>query len=375
MWSYWEQEYFIGKVDLLVIGSGIVGLSAAIEYAKANPQAKITVLEAGVLPSGASTKNAGFACYGSPTELLHDLSQESEEQVITRVKKRIKGLENLKSLLGEGNIGYENHGSYELFGSTQQDSFESTLSRLETLNKTLRNTLGFDPYHRDDQIVSSSGFQHTIGAISIQGEAQINTGLMMKNLIQLAQSLNIQIWNGIKVESMEESNSNININTVQGTISAQKCIVATNGFAKQLLPELDVKPARAQVLITQPIPNLKFKGTYHLDEGYYYFRNVGNRVLLGGGRNLDFEGETTYDMALNPHIQNQLDRLLCDQILPGTTYEIDQRWSGIMGTGQTREIILKTLSPHLIVAVRLGGMGIAIGSLIGREAAQLTQTG
>ena len=66
----------------------------------------------------------------------------------------------------------------------------------------------------------------------------------------------------------------------------------TNGFAKQLLKE-DIEPARAQVLITKPIPNLKIKGTFHYQMGYYYFRNINNRILFGGGRNLDFKGENT----------------------------------------------------------------------------------
>jgi hypothetical protein len=37
-----------------------------------------------------------------------------------------------------------------------------------------------------------------------------------------------------------------------------------------------VKPARAQVLITEPIDNLDVRGTFHLDCGYYYFRNIGS---------------------------------------------------------------------------------------------------
>ncbi|MBA3901114.1 MAG: FAD-binding oxidoreductase, partial [Bacteroidetes bacterium] len=78
--SYWEQETFFSNVALTVIGSGIVGLSAAIHFKKLNPNAKVIVLERGILPNGASSKNAGFACFGSPSEILDDLKHQSEQE-------------------------------------------------------------------------------------------------------------------------------------------------------------------------------------------------------------------------------------------------------------------------------------------------------
>jgi len=145
---------------------------------------------------------------------------------------------------------------------------------------------------------------------------------------------------------------------------------ATNGFASQLLDQ-DVKPARAQVLVTKPIDNLQIKGTFHLDQGYYYFRNIDNRILFGGGRNLDFKTEETSEFGHTQLIQNKLEELLKTTILPDTPFEIAHRWSGIMGVGQQKKSIVKQVSNHVMCGVRLGGMGVAIGSLVGKELADL----
>ena len=150
----------------------------------------------------------------------------------------------------------------------------------------------------------------------------------------------------------------------------KKLVITTNGFAKELIP-VAVQPARAQVLITKPIPNLDIIGTFHLDRGYYYFRNFEDRILLGGGRNLDFEGETTTELAQTVLIQNRLEQLLREVILPNQYFEIDQRWSGIMGIGSHKKPIVEQLSEHVYCGVRMGGMGVAIGSLIGKETADL----
>jgi len=114
--------------------------------------------------------------------------------------------------------------------------------------------------------------------------------------------------------------------------------------------------------------NLKIKGTFHFDAGYYYFRNIGNRLLLGGGRNLDFEKETTTSFELNSKIHKRLELMLNTIILPETRFEVEQRWCGIMGVGSEKMPIVKKISPNVICAVRMGGMGVAIGSLVGQNA-------
>ena len=108
-----------------------------------------------------------------------------------------------------------------------------------------------------------------------------------------------------------------------------------------------------------------------MDEGYYYFRNIDNRILFGGGRNLDFKAEETTDLNQTDLIQNKLESLLKSTILPATNFEIDYRWSGIMGVGNQKKAIVKQVSNHVFCGVRLGGMGVAIGSLIGKELAEL----
>ena len=70
-------------------------------------------------------------------------------------------------------------------------------------------------------------------------------------------------------------------------------------------------------------------------------------------------------------LQNQLEKLLREVILPNQEVTIEHRWSGIMGLGSGKNPIVTQLSDHVYCGVRLGGMGVAIGSLIGKELANL----
>lgn len=364
-YSYWELKQYFRQFDLIVIGSGIVGLSTAISFKQRNKRASVLVLERGLLPDGASTKNAGFACFGSPSELMDDLKNMGAESVWSTVKMRWEGLALLRKRLGDRHLDYKALGGYELFDDEQL--FKQCLDATHDLNKSMQQVLGLKDCYTVTQ--NTHPFKTIKGALLNKYEGQIDTGRMMKSLIFMAHRLGIEILNNIAVTEINDLGHHVELNSPAGIFKAAAVVAATNGFAAELLAIADVRPARAQVLITTPIRGLKLKGTYHYQQGYYYFRNIDNRVLFGGGRNLDFETETTTAPGLNPKIQQDLDRLLKEMILPGTRYEVAQRWTGIMGVGREKKPILKRVSKNVLAAVRMGGMGIAIGSWVGEEAA------
>ncbi|MBA4242173.1 MAG: FAD-dependent oxidoreductase [Sphingobacteriaceae bacterium] len=365
--SFWEKQTYFHDIELIVIGSGIVGLNAAISFKEKHKNAKVVVLERGILPHGASTKNAGFACFGSVSELLSDLNKTKEDIVWQTVEMRIKGLEVLRKRLGDEAIDYKEFGGYELFD--KQNSYEECSDLIESFNKKIKSYTGIkNTYSIENEKIKSFQFKHIKGLIWNKKEGQIDTGKMMQNLIKYALDKGVIILNSIQVTQLVDQKTHVEIETSVGNLKSKKVVVCTNGFANELLKLNDVKPARAQVLVTKPIEGLKLKGTFHYDEGFYYFRNIGKRVLFGGGRNLDFEKETSTKLELNSKIHKQLDKLLETVILPGLKFEVEHRWSGIMGVGNEKKPIIKKVSLNVVCAVRMGGMGVAIGSLVGKLA-------
>ncbi|MCA6421473.1 MAG: FAD-binding oxidoreductase [Flavobacterium sp.] len=366
--SYWELKNWFSNIDFTIVGSGIVGLHCALALRNKFPDSKILILEKGILPQGASTKNAGFACFGSISEILDDLKSHSEEEVIQLIQKRWNGLQLLRKNLGDSVIDFKPYGGYELFLKDDESMYNECLQKLPFINEILKPIFRNDLFVKEVDRFDFKNIQDYL--IFNPYEAQIDTGKMMHALLQKANSNNIMIINQVEVAAFHEKRDNVEVAIGDFIFSTKKLLFATNGFASQLTNN-QVKPARAQVLITEPISNLDIKGTFHLDRGYYYFRNIDNRILLGGGRNLDFEGETTTELGQTELIQNRLEELLKEVILPNTDFKIAHRWSGIMGLGSSKRPIVEQLSENVYCGVRLGGMGVAIGSLIGQELADL----
>jgi gamma-glutamylputrescine oxidase len=368
--SFWEKQTYFSDIDFLIIGAGIVGCSSALHLRKKYPSAKILILERGFLPMGASTKNAGFACFGSVTELVDDLKTIPEEEIWQTVKKRWEGLIYLKEIIGEKNMDFQQNGSWDLIDENTNET--EYRARLDYLNEKINVITNYtNVYSEDRNIHSKYRFGQIKTSFHNKLESQIDTGKMMFRYHSILQENNIMLLNGIDVNDIKSSTNGNLLLTSIGEIEANHVVICVNGFAQKFLPEEDVQPARAQVLITKPIKNLHIKGTFHYQMGYYYFRNIGNRILFGGGRNLDFKSEQTTDFLNTDLIKQDLENKLKTIILPNSSVEIDYFWSGIMGVGKTKKPIVKKISNSVAVGVRMGGMGVAIGSLVGKEVAVL----
>ncbi|KAM9972241.1 hypothetical protein ACTFIW_003600 [Dictyostelium discoideum] len=385
--SYWEKKS-LSKYDYIVIGSGIVGLSTAISIKEKSPQSSVLILERDTHPNGASTKNAGFACVGSLTEILDDLKTMSEEEVLNLVNARYRGLELLRKRLGDDNIGYKNNGSFELIDSSSQLSNESLLKeKIQSVNKILRKVFPSDAFTLcTNEQMKSFGFSDKICSFLIKNnfEGEIDTGKMMFQYTELALSWNVHIKNGSRVLKFIDNGdgddsgvivhvenpfalSNLTL-TKPMEFQCKKLAICTNAFTGDLVNDIDITPGRGQVLITDPIPGLQLKGIYHFDEGYYYFREKDGCILFGGGRNLDFKTEATTEFKLNPMILNKLYQLLQEHIIPNTKFTVNTVWCGIMAFGKDKKPIIEFLngSKNVVLGVRMGGMGVAIGSLVGK---------
>ena len=237
-YSYWEYKEWFTDNDFVVVGSGIVGLNCAIHLKERFPKSKVVVLEKGLLPQGASTKNAGFACFGSISELLSDLKNHSKEEVFQLVKKRWEGLQFIRNLLGDINIDYQHNYGYELF--SDEVFFEKCKNKTEELNKLLFPLFNANVFSTTQ---NKFNFQNTVPSYLVNKfEAQIDPGKMVSQLLKKAQEQGVKVLNNISVLGFSEGTNQVKINTSQGEISASKVFFATNGFSRELLKE-SISPA------------------------------------------------------------------------------------------------------------------------------------
>lgn len=367
MFSYWEQKNFF-SYDLIMVGAGFTGLATAIHFQKKHPKASVLVLERGMFPTGASTKNAGFACFGSLTEILDDLWSMTQDEVLKLVERRYRGLKSIRREFGDDALSYRHRGGFELIQSDQIKA----LDQLEDMNKLLKSIFKKKVFTTVQDYREYGFSDHIKAIVHNHYEGELDPGAYLNALWRKASHLGIKILTGMEVAELDPDLGEVSVrnngSSSTSVFQANRVAICTNAFSKHLVPDLELEPGRGLVMISKPLGfDTPWKGGFHYDKGYVYFREIDGRLLLGGGRNQDFKGEQTAEFGSNPTIKAYLEHLAKEVIFPYREFSWDKEWSGIMAFGSKKVPTIQPIGKKSAVAVRLGGMGVAIGWEVGKE--------
>ena len=365
--SYWEHEIWLKNIDFAIIGGGIVGLSAAYHIQLEHPDAHVVVFERDFVSLGASTRNAGFACFGSPSEILSDLKNQPAHQVFSTMAMRWRGLQLLRSYISDEEMDFYQHDGFEILLQENNDLSNEVEGTLNQLNEQAAEFLAFKPY---TYTTNDWGFQGVQSVVRIKGEGILHPGKMIQAWQKKCSAIGVEFRFGLNIDALDVIGPALIIK--EENVPVKNIVICTNGFARQLLPDLDVIPARNQVLVTNEILEKPWDQSFHFREGYVYLRSVGKRVLIGGGRDLFEKEESTDVIAHNDENQDYLKNFL-GKLLNKNDIKFDYRWSGIMGMGKSKGPIIQKISDGVYVGVRMGGMGVAIGTWVGKELSHLTK--
>ena len=365
--SFWEAETYFAPQDYIIVGAGLLGLWSAYELKQTFPKAKITILERGVIPTGASTRNAGFACFGSPTEMLSDMEKMGENEMWKLVEMRYKGIEKIRKVLGDEIIEFDGSGGFECYVNGKHN-MSNLKNQIAYLNKGMQSITGIDnTFVWSNKKIAEKGLTGFDGMVENKLEGGLHSGSLVRALTKKVQDMGVNFLWGTKVENWVKDQNQITINCTEFSIKSFKLIIATNAFNLFKTNKLNIIPARGQVLISEPIKGLKLSGTFHFDEGFYYFRNVADRILLGGGRNISFEDEETINIETTEVIQNSLEQFLNQYIMKVTEIKIEYKWSGIMAFSHDKKPCINEVEPNVYSVICCNGMGVALSPIIAEK--------
>lgn len=213
--------------DVLIIGGGFAGLSAARAVRLKEPGARVIVLEALRIGEGASGRNAGFMI-----DLTHDLSSEDYGGEEARARHTIR--ENRHAIAfaqdAAAEYGFQDGvmvPSGKINGACTEHSMQLVkryASHLDQLGEPYRLLDGADMQRLTGSAYYRSGI-HTPGTVMIQPAAYI------KSLALGLQAQGIQIFERSPVVQLDRS-AGLVAHTRLGKIAAGRVILATNGHVR-----------------------------------------------------------------------------------------------------------------------------------------------
>ncbi|MEB2782130.1 FAD-dependent oxidoreductase [Algoriphagus sp. C2-6-M1] len=277
-------------------------------------------------------------------------------------------MNSIRKQFGDKNLSYSHSNGYELL----EDSQSGAVDQMAGVNKLLKPVFKQDVFSLVKK-PEKMGFADQIKFIvKNKFEGELDPGKYMSALWKLAQLQGISLLSGVSVCEVSKDDGIVLAEDGAGEINlefkAKKIAICTNAFTQKLWSESDIQPGRGLILLSKPLDfEIPWKGTFHMDKGYVYFRQIDGRLLLGGARNKDFEAEKSTDFTVNPKIKSHLKKLAAEVIFPGKSIPWDTEWTGIMAFGKIKTPLIQRVGTKTVAAVRLGGMGVAIGWQVGKE--------
>ena len=365
--SIWEMDTWPAEFDVVIIGAGFTGLYAALYIKRRMSQLNVMVMDKGGRTMGASSRNAGFVCFGSPTEILSDIETMGEGATVDLIRERYIGTQALKRLFDQ-EVDLKFNGGSEVFREGSDRPSVLQPNEVKLVNTIIESATGLrNCYQEFDP--SQYGLKYMSGFLHTPYEGEVNPAKMLRTLTKRVEDLGVTVCHRVSyIEHEGINDTDLRIATSDGIILAKNLIFCTNALGRIENDKLDIRPGKNQVYVTNEIAH-NLKGTYHLDEGYIYFRSVGRRILIGGGRHLKPDNNDA--LIFDEEIESYLLDLLRTHVQTNETIAFEHQWMGHIGIGAMKSPIVERTAKNVFIGLRMGGMGVALAPAVGYRLSDL----
>lgn len=238
--------------EILVVGSGYAGLSAALELARAGRD--VVVVDALAFGEAASSRSGG--CVSAGINLGKGIAggpgQAAQAEAL--LAESLDAYEYLMALIAREGIECHLERRGRFVGAYAPGHFDSLVRKAEMLNRVLN--LGAEAIPRDRQR-DEIGSDFYFGGMSIEKAAKLHPSLYHKGLLRAAHEAGVRLCAHTKVTAIDGPKGKLAVKTERGACRAEQVIIATNGYTGRLTPKLRRKlvPISSQVIVTEEIPD------------------------------------------------------------------------------------------------------------------------
>ena len=365
-----ELPAFSGTLDAdaLIIGGGIAGLTLAYTLAEAG--ASVALFEAGPLGAAASGRNAGFLL-ASPAEPYQEQvgfwGRAGARAMVDCGRRTHQRVRQLIETLGI-ECDYRAGGSLRLTRTEEEaEEHRASIPLLKADGFTMHEVAVGDA-------VPGPLARSFTGAFVSPEDGEFHPVRFLHGLARAAIARGVQLFSHSPVRGARWQGGLWQVSVNTGRASGRNLVLASNAWAPELCPTLRplIVPRRGQVLATAPLSRTVASMPTYAHYGYQYWRQTPDgRLVIGGWRDLDPDGEVGFDPGVTPKIQAGIESGLAELVPEGAP--IEYRWSGVMDFARDGRPLVGWLDAqhHLAMCAGFTGHGIGMAAACSLDLASL----
>lgn len=362
----------IGKAeaDLVVIGAGFTGLSAAIEAARRG--SSVIVLEGHTVGWGASGRNNG--------QVIPMLTAAEPDAWVERYGEA--GVRMVKLIGGSGQMLFDLIGEFDINAEAEQTGWLQPAHSPGRLKLSAARVAAWQRHGFDLQLKSASEMSELLGSDAWHGGlcapsgGHINPLALVRGMAKAAEALGVTIHEASRVNHFERNGASWRVQSDAGETNSRAMILATNAYTGELSPQLFPRLARSLIpvvswqMATDPVsdnvrgnivPGRQAVSDTRGDLRFYRF-DARNRLITGGAVMGSWNQQT--------RVKRKATYQLAEAYPELGAIEMTHVWSGYVGMNWDRFPRVHKLGQDGYAWAACNGRGVAFGTAMGRELAR-----
>ncbi|EJL53224.1 glycine/D-amino acid oxidase, deaminating [Rhizobium sp. CF122] len=347
--------------DVAIVGGGYTGLQAAYNLAKSG--VSVVLIEACRFGDGASGRNGGQLGTGQrwwPEELEEKIGYERSRALFDLAEAAKRHLMDFATnhqidmdyMPGQMNVAHKESYRPDYYENAEVAAMRYNYPHVRFMDKAeTQERLGSTRYY--------CGVRDT-------GTGHIHPLKLLIGLARVAANAGAQVFEMTKATAIRQGSRKVTIETPRGTITADKALIACDGYIGNLEPVTasHVMPIRSFIGATAPLdryPEILSGGEAVADSRFVvrYFRKSKDGRLLFGGREA-YTADNPRDIT--QHIRRQI-----AEIYPTLRdIEITHAWGGSVGITMPRQPFVREVMPGVTSIGGYSGHGVMLANYCGR---------